>query len=131
MGTRSLVHFKEDGETLCTIYRQSDGYPEGRGKELAEWLSNIIVVNGMGLNKERIADGAGCLAAQWIAHEKDGPGGVYMFPSDASDCGEEYTYHVDVNFKTHQVTLRCYDGDELVFDGPAKEFAKFLNQLEA
>jgi hypothetical protein len=131
MGTRSLIHFKEDGKTFCTVYRQFDGYPSGRGLELAEWLSNITVVNGLTGDGKHVANGLGCLAAQWIAHEKDGPGGIYMVPPGKEPDLEEYTYDVDVNFDTRQVTLRCFDGDEKVFEGPAKGFAKFLNQQEA
>ena len=28
MGTRSVIKFQEDGNTLCAIYQQFDGYPE-------------------------------------------------------------------------------------------------------
>jgi hypothetical protein len=129
MGTRSLIHFKEDGESFCVVFRQFDGYPEGRGKELAEWLSNISVVNGLAFGAEKVANGVGCLAAQWIKHEKGGPGGVYMVPITAE--WEEYTYDVDVNFNTRQVTMRCFDGATKIFEGPAKDFAEFLNQQEA
>ena len=47
MGTRSLTHFVEEGETLATIYRQFDGYPEGHGIELLNFLRDMHIVNGM------------------------------------------------------------------------------------
>lgn len=74
MGTRSLTHFEHNGEILCTVYRQMDGYPEGHGKDLAEFLSGYKIVNGINMEDDRVcpklANGMGCLAAQVIAHFK-------------------------------------------------------------
>ena len=36
----------------------------------------------------------GCLAAQIIAHFKNGIGGFYLYPAKTRDCGEEYIYTV-------------------------------------
>lgn len=46
MGTRSITKFIEEGKEICGLYRQFDGYPEGHGKELAEFLQNMPIVNG-------------------------------------------------------------------------------------
>ena len=47
MGTRSLTHFKENGDTLATIYRQYDGYMSGHGVDLSHFLkSKKIVITG-------------------------------------------------------------------------------------
>ena len=100
MGTRSITHIKEDGKTLVTIYRQYDGYPEGMGLDLAEFLVDITVVNGFGgdMKAGTHANGMGCLAAQLIAHLKeDQLGNVYIAPPDANDMWEEYTYKVKLD----------------------------------
>ena len=102
MGTRSLTRviekYDDDSKkTLTTMYRQYDGYPSGHGIELAEWLSEYNVVNGISLNDTRkIANGMDCLAAQMFAHFKDGPGNIYCMHPDAEDCGEEYIYEIQV-----------------------------------
>jgi hypothetical protein len=77
MGTRSTTIIMSDNAELCRIYRQFDGYPEGHGVELAK-LCDVKIVNGFGSDKEGIANGMGCLAAQIIKGLKDGVGNVYL-----------------------------------------------------
>jgi hypothetical protein len=94
MGTRSTVTFIDEWSNapLCTIYQQYDGYLEGVGKILAEFLQGIEVVNGIRPNEtRRIANGMGCLAAQYIAAIKTGVGNVYMTHTDDT---QEYNYTV-------------------------------------
>lgn len=77
MGTRSLtfVHDGDAAKPLTCMYRQYDGYPSDHGLELQQFLAPFKMVNGIGPTTDdmRIANGAGCLAAQMIAHFKDGP----------------------------------------------------------
>ena len=97
MGTRSLtfVHEGDQPKPFMCMYCQYDGYPSGHGKELAEFLNLITMVNGIGRDDgTKIANGAGCLAAQIVAHFKDGPGGIYLMPSTTKDADQEYEYHV-------------------------------------
>jgi len=96
MGTRSLTVIEnEDGKEIVVMYRQFDGYPEGHGVELAEFLKSIHLVNGLGLTETRkVANGMGCLAAQLIAHFKDEPGQFYLYPAGTRDCWEDYVYYV-------------------------------------
>jgi hypothetical protein len=76
------------------MYRQYDGYPEGHGVDLAEFLDDFNVVNGLGANTypKKTANGCGCLAAQLVQHFKDGPGGIYLQPGDGKigESWEEY-----------------------------------------
>jgi hypothetical protein len=96
MGTRSLTHiYNNDGALLLTMYRQFDGYPEGMGLDLAKFISQFTIVNGIGSDQEgKIANGMGCLAAQLIAELKDCVGNVYIYPPNSKDCWEEFTYHI-------------------------------------
>jgi hypothetical protein len=153
MGTRSLTRVietytdnngKQKQEKLLTMYRQFDGYPSGHGQELAEFIASGVVVNGIGGDEKRkVFNGAGCFAAQMISHFKgDGAGGFYIYSNSAKDVGEEYEYHVLVNFDTKQITLKCYEcgymkkdgtysrGKKLLFNGNAVDFEAFVTKQE-
>ena len=130
MGTRSLTWVHTDSEDklpLVCMYRQYDGYMEGHGLELAEFLAPYHVVNGLGGDtKAKIANGMGCLAAQMIAHFKVGAGQFYMqVPEPGIDCAQEYEYHVYNN----KVIVYAYD--KLVFDGTWAEFYSVCKHKEA
>ena len=146
MGTRSLTYVEESWETaiadenknnkvykttqniLC-MYRQYDGYLDGHGRELAEFLQGFNIVNGLSIDvPERTANGVHCLAAQLIAYFKDGPGGIYIYHSDANDCGEEFTYTIYEN--KGEVCIRAYDvwGEKIIFEGTPKEL---LTKIES
>lgn len=130
MGTRSLIHFKSEAdETLCTVYRQFDGYPDGRGQELADFLKTRKLINGInGQKMDVAANGMGCLAAQWVAQEKDDIGGVYMYTPDADNCWEEYTYTVFPG-KDGVILMTC-DGDENEsFSGSPHDFEAWSKEL--
>ena len=153
MGTRSLTRVietytdnngKQKQEKLLTMYRQFDGYPSGHGQELADFINTGVVVNGISLdNKQKVFNGAGCFAAQMVSHFKgDGAGGFYIYSNSAKDVGEEYEYHVLVNFDTKQITLKCYEcgymkkdgtysrGKKLLFNGNAVDYEAFVTKQE-
>jgi hypothetical protein len=93
MGTRSLTTvFDEQGKPLLSFYRQMDGCFEGHGQELQDFLSEFKVFNGYGLGDDnKVANGMSCLAAQLIAHFKDGIGNIYIYPHSAK---QEYNYEI-------------------------------------
>jgi hypothetical protein len=126
MGTRSLTKVYDEGEIVLVMYRQMDGYPSGHGAELARFLDGLTIVNGIGINTPaKAANGMGCLAAQIVAHFKDGIGGIYLMPADAGD--EEYVYEVRVSEVrvSGAVTTMSMQGDDR-FDGtPAQFLEKF------
>ena len=95
MGTRSLTFvYDTDGDAIINLYRQYDGYPSGHGRELADFICPFTIVNGFGRETANIANGMGCLAAQLVAHFKDGVGQFYLHSVEAKDCGQDYEYHV-------------------------------------
>lgn len=123
MGTRSLTAFinkARQSQEICVVYRQYDGYPEGHGLELAQFL-----------NDEKLEyNGIGCLAAQVISHLKNGWGGVYVEPANARDLGEEYIYEVHSDDKG-MIKISCFDvwNDKFIFVGtPEKFIAKYKKE---
>jgi hypothetical protein len=77
----------------------------------------------------------GCLAAQMVAHFKDSVGGFYIHSVDATECGQDYEYHVYQKDKELRVRvtdrgcnmfgLTMSDTNEGIFDGTVAEFVKF------
>jgi len=153
MGTRSLTHvietYKHNGkkkkQTLLTMYRQYDGYPSGHGADLVNFLEGSKVVNGYGMGDEgskKVFNGTGCLAAQLVAHFKKGVGGFYLQRPNAKDCGEEYTYDIEVNAETQEITLRCYEigymnkkneyvnKKHILFEGKASDFLEAVKEKQ-
>ena len=139
MGTRSLTHIidgevnfkktKPSNKTLLTLYRQYDGYLTGHGLDLAEFLQDISIVNGISEDTERKANGMGCLSAQLIAHLKDGVGNIYVYPPDSKDCWEEFTYYI-YNEKIGEGVKIAVEGtdNEILFNGTPGEFINKLNK---
>jgi hypothetical protein len=135
MGTRALTFVYDGDKPIVNLYRQYDGYPTGHGAELAQFLDGFKIVNGIGAEKTRIANGMGCLAAQVVAHFKDSVGGFYIHSVDATECGQDYEYHVYQKDKELRVRvtdrgcnmfgLTMSDMNKGIFDGTVAEFVKF------
>ena len=129
MGTRSLTHVMDDRlHPLVTIYRQFDGYPSGHGADLAEFLVDRTIVNGIGTNTpEKASNGMGCLAASLVGWLKgDQIGGIYLEEPGSSDHGEDYTYTIFPSFdgSVHlRIDAHRYLRSPIeLFSGPIKEF---------
>jgi hypothetical protein len=114
------------------MYRQFDGYPEGHGIDLAEFLSGITIVNGLSLDDNSgIANGMGCLAAQIVAHFKTDPGGIYLYPPGTNDVWEEYTYKVSAGSDGNIVmTCKAVYNDEELFSGAPEDFIEWVKTPE-
>jgi hypothetical protein len=139
MGTRALTFvYDENNKPLINLYRQYDGYPSGHGAELATFLDGFKIVNGIGRETTRIANGMGCLAAQVVAHFKESVGGFYIHSVEATECGQDYEYHVYTKDKELRVRitdrgcnmfgLTTSDTNDSIFDGTVAEFYEFCNK---
>ena len=104
MATRSLVRFakREDGVSFSEhpekvkvqIYKHYDGYPQGHPLEIAKWLIDFKIVNGLGGRDIRVANGLGCLAAQYVAAFKMEAGDLYIEPRNSLHMDIEYITYV-------------------------------------
>lgn len=97
MSTRSTITFfgeYGDKEPVLNVYQQFDGYIGGVGYDLANFLKDKKVINGIGMDQsmdDGFANGMGCLAAQYVASQKTEIGGFYLTVKDHS---EGYNYEV-------------------------------------
>ena len=131
MGTRALTFvYDADRQPFLNLYRQYDGYIEGHGAELAEFLAGKKLVNGFGKESNDLANGMGCLAASLVAHFKETVGGFYIHSVTSTDCGQDYEYHVykdRVIVKGYPESFMRFEHGGLVnrFEGSWEMFAKF------
>ncbi len=135
MGTRSLTIFIDNftGGEIVVMYQQYDGYPEGYGRELAEFLAGMVVVNGLGGSPGKVANGMSCLTAQVVANFKNAPGNTYLHVARTRDIGEEYIYILrESSVSRGTVEMECwtvpYDNrdNEQLFSGTPREFLEWV-----
>jgi len=136
MGTRSLTIFKDDNKEIGVMYRQYDGYPSGHGIELSEFLSDMIIVNGLSSDQpNKVANGMGCLSAQVVAHFKDEPGNIYLYAPNTRHVWEEYIYEIYGN-ENEEVRIKVFEAGweehptKELFEGTAKEVLNWCKQQE-
>jgi len=131
MGTRCTTVVMEDGEPILAIYRQLDGYLNGHGRELKEFLAPLRIVNGIRWTddgpEKQIANGMGCLAAQLLAHLKINchhkptglpeAGNIYVVP-----FRQEEFYHYVISNKGEQILLTVFADGGKIYEGPVQKF---------
>ena len=108
MGTRSLTRViprqegiaydkgHEHGEDAwVTMYRHYDGDPAWHGLELAHYLKDFKIINGVGSGAKLgiHANGTGCLAAQMIKSFKTEVGDIYLRHHEGGG-DEDYIYTI-------------------------------------
>jgi hypothetical protein len=151
MGTRSLTFVYDsykarNGRTyhrpIINLYRQYDGYPEGHGAEIVEFLKQYTLTNGLGagMPSSKTANGMSCLAAQLVAHFKTEAGQFYLEPVTAKECGQDYEYHIYSNGPTFRVKivnkgwnafgLTMSDTNDVIFDGILTTAEEFCQEKE-
>ena len=134
MGTRSITKVtQEDGKVqLVAMYRQYDGYPDGHGLELCEFLKNKKIINGIPIGEptENLANGMGCLAAQMVAYFKTDVGGIYLDPGFSTHIDYSYEIYLSEN---NEIRLKMWswwedENSEPEFDGTVLEFMNKYSQ---
>jgi hypothetical protein len=128
MGTRSLTFVFDVKTPVVCMYRQFDGSPSSHGQELAEFLFEGKLVNGIPFDaKGKLFNGMGCLAAQMVAAFKECPGGFYLHPTELDqDSWQEYEYHV---FEDKVIVYSgCNKENNILFNGSWTDFAEFCSE---
>lgn len=110
MSTRSITHIHEAHtgreEIICSFYRHSDGYPEGHGKDLNDWLNGKRLVNGVGSDfvPGRDFNRAGTMAVQ-LMHYIQEVSGCEVIPTGQTGHWEEFIYDVYFRDGTFEVQV--------------------------
>ena len=119
MGTHSNILFCRrtlDGKIVryVMVYHQYDGHLQGVGIELATFLKNINYIrNGFNLNDRhklgQIANGLGCMVAQYVALQKKEVGNFYIESTDSPMTADyNYTVIYDETKNTTFVSVNHY-----------------------
>jgi|21_taG_2_1085346.scaffolds.fasta_scaffold02924_6 hypothetical protein len=99
MGTRSVTYIHEmeslDEGVVCGFYRHFDGYPSGHGQDMANWLKDKKLVNGIGsdFDPSYMFNRAGAMSVKFVNHIQNVAGAEMIFERDA-DVGQDCTYHI-------------------------------------
>ncbi len=145
MGTRSvtvLTHewVGQDSQHDASIYRHWDGYLDGHGQWLADFLKDVEVTNGK-QEGEKLFNGPGRLASG-IVHKLVEDGHDPSLQEQGIDCGQEYEYHVHTLFSDKggsinvtvlkgPITMFGCGGEECtkqIFRGTPLEFSAFITE---
>ena len=132
MGTRSNTviydeyHGNDSAVEILNLYRQMDGYIEGHGVDLLKFLEPMTIVKGFTEGLTNIANGSGCLAAQLVAHFKNGVGGFYIQTPMGDENENDYTYKIYVSGGPVYISMEVWHWDDLIFSGNVPEFKKFV-----
>ena len=126
-------------QPLVSVYQQYDGYLEGVGKDLCIWLSKMTILNGYTLYhkySDDVANGVGCLVAQYIRNIKPHIGDTYIIPMDSSQAYIDYNYKIifDAYGKEHcnaaeVATIMVNNwGRDYFFTGTPKELLAYIDK---
>ena len=128
MGTRARVNVFKGNTLLVSIYRQFDGYPDGLGKEVAEFAGKLRITTGIAGNPAGTANGMGCFAAQLVSLlKKDRANGscvgnVYIRDTGPESHGEEFSYNL--REKDGRVWIDALEGSATAFGNPGDSEAE-------
>lgn len=118
MATRSTVKFfDESNELILSVYRQFDGYIDGVGHELANFLKSKTIINGFNTQKmeDGYANGMGCLSAQYVAESKTKIGCFYL-----TGANDSQDYNYEVRFVNNGFVIKVDD-----FEGSPDELLNY------
>ena len=123
MGTRAIVKFKNSkSKTLLAVEHCYDGYLEGVGQGLLNYLENFEIKNGLSGGEElhKHANGIEDLALQYVLKAKYRVGGLYAAYEEM-----EAEYNYTVTYENDKFYIHV---DE--FKGDLEEFQNYINSKE-
>lgn len=132
MGTRCITHVYQmphlGGEIVASFYRQFDGYYEGHGKDITDWLKDKKLTNGWSSNKNYESGLWFNRSGQMVIELMHQVGNLELEKTDESRT-EEFTYYVTYNEDVEKFKVRGVGyGEEL--SGFADEWETLLENLD-
>lgn len=127
MGTRSLtkIYDQFDGELICTMYCQFDGYPSGVGADIKKCLHGINVVNGYNCDTPKpFVNRMGKLAAYLVKNSDID----YEFQAGNDGGWIDYTYNL--KFNEGKVFLELESFGKVIYSGLLDDFDPEMNEEE-
>lgn len=132
MGTHCLIIFRtREGEgaggkykVYALVYHHMDGYPEGAGLKLVNFIQSKEMVNGISDLYNQF-NGFGCMVAQYISKFKGNKAGytyVYPISDNLEDIDVEFKYYVTWNEKNKLFTISINDSEEVTLNNYEKTF---------
>ena len=123
MGTRAIVKVKNESDNLIlSMYSQFDGYEEGVGRELKDFVNSLKMVNGISGDGKGVANGMGCLAAQIVSHFKENAGGYYLINEEDSDASYLYTIYCEGGFGEQVLYIKVESYGETLYEGKLDDY---------
>lgn len=106
MSTPCKINFYENEKYICTVYHHSNGYPDGVGNDIKEFIKSGKFINGLSINiTERLFNGFGDCVAQYIAYVKKEPGSVYMISEKSWNT--DYDYYINFDKIEKVISFAC------------------------
>lgn len=134
MSTCALVKFIDTSDhEFVTVYHHYNGWIKGGiGESLARFLNRTKIINGICGQKlsDRVANGYGCLIAQYIAINKKDVGNVYIRQIEIDEDNDyiDYIYYVIYNDKDSTMKIRVVSSKEQIFEGSPEELLEFISE---
>lgn len=127
MGTRSTTKIyqlwidekqKKHRDFILGLYKQYDGGTESWGKDLKDFISSGVFVNGISEGKQGDKkyqfNGIGDFALMLVNEFKDGTGGLYA-TSESDSQQYNYVIEFEQNYQTGEATLKIECEEEKSF----------------
>lgn len=147
MGTRAITRVygvdaerNDDGELMSyeknrefvQMYRQLDGYPEGHGLDLVEFLKQCNFMNGIASRKEfdgYVCNGAGGFGAQLIRHFKERwpEGNIYVQEFGIKESWF-HVYEIGIDTVAGEFVYIKHDGE---FMTSIEEFEDYIEEARS
>lgn len=110
-------------DTLVTFVKLTRSNLDQTPLEIAHFLNNSKLVDGVVSDNPKRFLGAGCLAAQLIHVVKKEVGNVFIIPEKSiNKMYEDYTFDIIVNDDNKTIMINAYENITVFFTGTPQEF---------
>lgn len=114
-------------KVYAIVYHHYDGYPDGVGSKLVNFLQSKKMVNGIS-DMYKQFNGFECMVAQYISKFKDNKAGyVYLYPisDDSKEADADFRYYVTWHEKDKLFTIGMNDYEEVPLNKYEETFMNY------